>query len=385
MKKLLAMVMAMTMLCASMGVLATETATTSDTEVLSFDFEGVESLADEGLATIKEEGTTVGVTKEVVETVGEGDEAVTYTITPQQGEQMAVISGTGTTGGTYFEYDKPGDKSPLEWGSMYKLSFWWYCTGQEKAPAIYLVGGGIGMQANNTYYIPSTGWRVGRTWRYYTMYFVTADPTDSTTDNVPIEIRFRLISGSTQYIDDITISKADGTFINFATVSKADSAIAATSTLTSDNFWKNSSYITLQNGYAVGNEYPNIPVYAIRYAPTAVCTDYVQIVSQYIPKALGEKTTLVAAIYSKDEKTGLDKLETIKTQDFTYNLKTYSTNNYGDKILLEDAGVRYMNVDMRDYEGCYIKAFMWSSVAGLIPVSGTATLPAAPVVETPAA
>ncbi len=376
--------MAMTMLCASMGVLATETATTSDTEVLRFDFEGVEYVADEGLATIKEDDSKeIKVTKQVEETVGEGDSAVKYTITPPQGEQMAVIKDAGT--GTYFEYDKPGDRSPLEWGSLYKLSFWWYCTAQEKAPAIYLVGGGTGMQANNTYYIPSTGWRVGRTWRYYTMYFVTADPTETTTNNVPIEIRFRGISGAVQYFDDITISKADGAFLNFATVSKADSTIAATSNLTSDNFWKTASYITLQNGYAVGSDYPSIPVYAIRYEPTAVCTEYVQIVSQYIPKVLGEKTTLVAAIYSKDEKTGLDKLETIKTQDFTYGLKTYSTANYGEKILLEDAGVRYMNVDMREYEGCYIKAFMWSSVSGMVPVSGTAILPAAPVAETPAA
>lgn len=386
MKKLLAMVMAMTMLCASMGVLATdETEDISVVEsnvVFNVDFdpnkEGEEVVASkEGVTTFEGaivDKATVGIA------VADGQPGPT-------GDKCAQIAN-----GKRILFDwRAAANSKLEYGNSYKLGFWFYSdmdmtTTTQTSPNAWVLPKleGVGINASGQYYTTPIRASMKPTWNYYEIYFTTAESGEEGT-KPSMYLVFKGNGGtdntSLNYYDDITITKADGAFISFAKTTDY-----GTSQFNSNFFSKNTPRkdITLAGGTAGIKTwvYPRV----VRSLPVTSFTGATRVMAQYSPKTLNEKTTLIAVVYEKQGDKSVVKNIYMQNHEYVAD-EVMSTEDETvlDHYLLQPT-TTYLDIPEADYAANrYIKAFMWSSVAGLIPVSGTATLPAAPVVETPAA
>ncbi len=356
MKKLLAMVMAMTMLCASMGVLATGevTETTNPNLVFYTGFEVSDFTETNGITTNK------------------GREASITTDEHYLGEKCAKVALATTAG----DYRMILNLRPVESGETYKLSFWYKFVGQyeEFAPTLY-VGTTIDNGSSYEWKLASIKDNGGTVvpkstagqWNYYEIYVPV--PVCAADVEPKLTVLFRTAQSGqdtdVQYYDELRLEKVDGVSLSFA-----DANATVMSDLTSDKFGQSSGDVfAAGTEMTVGNTERIVYPFVVKKAASNTATGSVRVFSHYVPQDTTETTTLIAGVYK--DVNGTPQLQNVFVKPCVYN-ETIET------------GIDYLDVDMTSYEGCYIKAFMWSSVSGLIPVSGTATLPAAPVAETPA-
>ncbi len=389
MKKLLAMVMAMTMLCASMGVLAEEEETVEPIMLpASYGFEDEEtnifSFSDVGYMRIVESdgGSTE---EEATETAGE--EAVDETVVlPHSGNKMLKMWRTGLSDK---ECSLNAKLIQLEKNSRYKISFW-HRSEVGKAPYIIIKAGNEMYIKNVNRNILSAGTK--QAWNYYEVLFTTTENTalsfnfvarggqDSTTKE-----NFEIVD----YYDDFRLEKLKDANVS---IFAAKPAYLNHTNIDTYDAKSRTSYFNPATTFSIEGAADNIHVYPtyLRGTPVTEFKGSVTVTSHYYPRKLGEKTILTVGIY-KDEN-GTPILKGIESAEYTYNKKAEDiaegkvvSDTYPAHQRL-DLNVNNLTISADDYEaGCYLRVFMWSSVSGLIPISGTTTLPAAPVVETPAA
>lgn len=356
MKKLLSMALAMVLLCASMasmGVLA------SDTVIMSYGFEAEE---DEAL-----KGPLFDNIKEGLATVLDS--------TVDTSEPVKPVSGT-----KYIRLENVADNDKittyssrmpkLEAKTQYKLSFYWHGGGTFEYPAVKLSGP---ISMNNykrfNYVFPKTGTDA---WMKIEVYFVT-DDTIAEEQKLTIQLYTTTKESKYEYYDDFKLEKVDGASIRF---------ISGTPSLTTDGTLTRTvqanatrfGYYQPKNTYSIGAENPYIWPVASSGVEAKTCTGDINIVSHYVPKTVGEKTILIAAIYK--DINGVPSLLGMKIN----NTCEYPTTAIAETTAMAahnrmDLGFDTLTINASELEaGCYIECFMWSSTAGLIPVSGTATL-----------
>ncbi len=359
MKKLLSMVLAMVLLCASMasmGVMA------SGTVIMSYGFEAEE---DKLLGGALFDNINEGVATVLDSTVNTSEP-----IKPVSGTKYLRLDNTTTTRKKLSAYDSRMPK--LDAKSRYKLSFYWHGNENFEYPAVNLSGP---IKMNNytrtNYIFPKTA---KDAWMKIEVYFVTDD---TLAEEQKLGIQLYTASG-TEYYDDFKLEKVDRASIRF---------ISGTPSLTQDNTLTNTvqgnttryGYYQPKNTYSIGNEKPYIWPAASSGIEAKTCTgnEDINIVSHYLPKAIGEKTILIAAIYK--DINGVPTLQGIKVNDTC----EYITTSIAQTTALAahnrmDLGFDTLTISASELEaGCYIECFMWSSVSGMIPLSDVATLPAA--------
>lgn len=369
MKKLLGILLTAVMVCTSMGVLATNNAT-DDKVVVSVGFEEEMKTDENGKSTIG----AFSITKSagVIEPTTSHKFSDTVTVTPHAGAtgtHFLKIGGTGKANTDYlrFTFTAGAQNNPFEWGTCYKISFWYASTRQYGFPNLYFEGGAQEYRANNTLLYPQS--KAAVNWRYYEVYFRTKDkPADGTvTPGFGIRLEHDGQAKHYQYYDDFKITKADGAFIGFA------------KSVTSQTNLQAANYKAIKTvPVTIGTETLNFCPTCVVYTPaTDISVKTVKVVSQYIPKTdLTKVTYLVASIY-KNDTNGMQILQGLKLLPCTYGKTKYMTSA---SSLSESGfnGIKVMDLDLTAYgNDCYVKAFMIDDIASLNSASLTATLPAA--------
>lgn len=360
MKKLLATLLAMTMLGASMAVLAEgEAETVVDPNlVYAYGWEDDETLGfyANGNA-VAGSFTTVGAT-----TLGEGESAVT--VTPHGGEKMLKLAGldNGSQNNMF-----PA-RATMEWGTKYKVSFWYYDTAGT-SPKFFVSCGGGDFRNNGNWW--ALNHPTANTWTYYEIFFVTADSGEAA--NPAISLYLRTATGDTEFYDDLRIEKAEGANISYSTTAPGVTSLA---TVRADG--SRLAYFVPQKEYTIGGEKPQIPAIGVKTTPAEVATGTINVVSQYTPSTLTEKTSLITVVYTKKDNKMMIADVLIKPCDYTATAVYDKAEPPVFQYYQLETGINSQTVDMTKYEeGSFLKSFMWSSAAGLLPVSGTETLPAA--------
>jgi len=379
MKKLLSMALAMVLLfatMASMGVMA------SDTVIMSYGFEAAENEAlmeqnkgwtslftglEAGKATILDSSTTNIETEPVKPVSGTGYLKLENTEAFNNKDQKYI---------TAFPKAMPA----LEAKTQYKFSFYWHGGGTLQYPAIKLSGPVVmnGYKRDNFIFVNS----IKDAWVKFEVYFVTDD---TLAEEQKLGISLYTHSG-TDYYDELKLEKVEGASIRF---------ISGTPSLTKDNTLTNTVQANTtrygnfkpKNTYSIGTEKPYIWPVASSGIEAKSCTgnEDINIVSHYIPKAVGEKTALIAAIYK--DINGVPSLQSVKVNDTCEYPVTpiAETTAMPEPHNRMDLGFDTLIVNAEELDaGCYIECFMWSSISGMKSLSNVATLPAAPVAATPA-
>ncbi len=360
MKKLLSMVMAMVLLCASMGVLATE-GETDPNLVFYTGFEGetnsftvIEKYTiDE---TVKITSSSSGAAR-IVSITDEADKEMF-------GNQCAEVSMNRSSGDDRMEFIN----TPLEAGKVYKFSFWFKYTGNSEAFSPKILGQvksgstvagwfGVWNTSNSDIVIPKTA---KDTWSYYEIYIPVQMGLNTPTLNIQFRTPFTANNADKFYYDEIRVEKVDGASLRFAEGSKfAMSNLASYATLDNANGLERATAATVSlDGENTATFYP----FAVKSVAPNAATGSVPVFSHYIPQNTAETATLIAGVY-KDVK-GTPQLQNVFVKPCVYN----------EAI---EAGIDYLDVDMSSYEGCYIKAFMLDGANMLKPMVDSEVLPAA--------
>ncbi len=368
MKKLLAMVMAMTMLCASMGVLAADGEETVIDPNVVWTF-GAELTDINGAMPFYSSGNTAYATMS-------GADAEASGITPVSGERVMFIKSDddSVTGAQIFNCF-PTYMPELEAGTHYRLSFYHYNTGGISTPVLLVSGGGTTIDPRGGSF---AAYPAGATnaWNYYELDFVTAK---SMEEGTKLNMSVRSQNGANIAYDDFKLEKVNGADIRFVsgTIAKGTVATVLSQSATKDYQTGQADYIAKTADEKDVLVYPS----SVLANDATAATGTINVVSSYIPKTKDETTTLCIAVYEENGDLPQLKDVIIENQTYTYTEVKSEDETVNHYYLGEDR-MKTVPVDMSQYEGCYIKAFMWSSVSGLVPISGTETLPAA-VAETP--
>lgn len=369
MKKLLSMALAMVLLCASMasmGVMA------SDMVIMSYGFEAAE---DELL-----KGPLFDNIKEGIATVLDSTVNTSEPVKPVSGTKYVRLENVAKNNKitTY-----PSRMPQLEAKTQYKLSFYWHGGGNFEYPAVKLSGPvSMNNYIRTNYVFPKTA-KDG--WTKIEVYFVT-DDTIAENHKLSIQLYTTENESKYEYYDEFKLEKVDGASIRF---------ISGTPSLTVDNTLTTTvqanairfGYYQPKNTYSIGTEKPYIWPVASSGIEAKSCTgnEDISIVSHYIPKAVGEKTALIAAIYK--DINGVPSLQSVKVNDTCEYPVTpiAETTAMPEPHNRMDLGFDTLIVNAEELDaGCYIECFMWSSISGMKSLSNVATLPAATAV-TPAA
>lgn len=264
--------------------------------------------------------------------------------------------------------------------AVYKLSFWFkygvFTAGNVFAPRILIQDGTDKASPINMLYSVKENGDIIPTcnvdeWTYYEVYFAVTDATTHLT----IQLRNAGTAKAKDafYYDEFKLEKVeDGLSYNFA---EGDSTKAgfAMSDLTSVQFGA-----TTGNNRALGteltidNETVTLYPVVLTAKPKTEATGVVRVITRYIPNALPKQATMVLAVYKDDAVTKLPVLQGMETDDLEYATTTRNTETDGTETsfnILQNAGIQYTDIDMSKYEeGSYLKAFLWSSAQGMVPL-----------------
>lgn len=369
MKKLLSMALAMMLLFASVGVFAEGEATEEPVApvnpnlILNADFEpnkeGEEVVASkEGITT--SEGTivdkkTVGIAPAAGTPGPEGDLCIEL----EPNKRLVIDRAEGSSG--------------MDYSQTYKMSFWFY-TGQTSANNGWTMPfiDGSGIKANGQWYTTPARTSTNPEWTYYEIYFDKGDaPEDSTTPSYWHQFKGNGGKDGSykNYYDDLKIEKVDGASITFAKTSGY-----ATSTFDANFFGKNSKTIRT---FSDGTKDATTWVYSrvIKSVPVSAFTGATRVIAQYTPKTLNEETTLIAVVYEKQgDKSVLKNIYTQACPNKADAVMSATDETVLDHYLLQPT-TTYLDIPEADYaENCYVKAFMWSSTQGMLPLGSDAVL-----------
>lgn len=355
MKKLLGILLTTVMVCTSMGVLGAgtedKTVPVSSNVVWTY---GAEEK--EGLLWYPQGNGTNGYIKSVPASenipVCPGSEGTHY---------LEISDNADVKGAQIFDAH---DKFPIiEANTHYRLSFWFYTNSGAPTPAMVFSYTGAKMDpygANKNVF--PLGKQNG--WKLYEIDFVTASNLES---GKKIKITLRSNDSLLYLYDDFKLEKVSGADIRFV----KEMSVTDIATIRSNSTLKTRT--TAAADYTADYEGKNASVYPMCIVgdDASVFTDVKKVVSTYIPKTVGESTTLCVAIY---EKSG--KLKDIIIKPKTYEFQKSMTNETIDYYYLADDRFTIVDIDASLYPNCYMKAFMWSSIADMSAISEAATLPA---------
>lgn len=357
MKKILGILLTAVMLLTSMSVLAANEATDPNL-VYAYGWEDNETLG-----FYSSGGAAAGNILTVGETtLGEGEAAVT--VKPHSGEKMQQFSGLANNN----QHNMFPARATMEWGTKYKVSFWYYDTAGTSPRFFVTCGGAEFCNAGNWWALNHP---TAHTWTYYEVYFVTAD--SGTGANPAISLYLRTSASEYEFYDDLRIEKAEGANISYSTSAAGVTALA---TVRADG--GRLQYFDPQVGYTIGGVQPQIPAIGVKTTPAETATGIINVVSQYTPVALNEKTSLITAVYKNEGNDAVLKDVLIKPCDYTAT-PIYDTED-PTKISYYrlETGINSQSVNMSAYgEGCYLRSFMWSSISGMVSLSNAPTLSAA--------
>lgn len=349
MKKLLGILLTTIMLCTSMGVLG------ANDYVWSNSLETYE--VNSGMPTAFMYGSSAkNVSISVVNTKDEG----LATVQGLGDKCLKIVGNTGATG-TYYTRNKEANGIPkLEANTTYKYSFWWYPVGTSGDVAIqfglYSIGGAKIRSLGQYYGVPNGKCNQ---WNYYEIYFHTKDVFTEDEEYRPY-VEMKPVAGRTEYYDMFAFEKVEGVSISFFDGSNGVGKSNVSKMTATDRY-------VAQTNHQIENQYPSIYAVAANGVPVSEAKGKINIVTHYIPNKLTDKNILVAGIYQKEGDNEKLRQVLIKTNDYKAE---------GDSLKY-DSNIRDLSVDMTNYPGCYIKAFVLSDFNAMKPISTIATLPAA--------
>jgi len=367
MKKLLGILLTAVMVCTSMGVLGTGT---ESNVVFHVDFEDAKSFVDAGFTTANETYTSIGTYNSDV-----------VALSTACGKNYGIIGDKSTTGTKdAWTYSSKAAGHTYEKNSTYKISFFYLSGpwgGSNAAPLDLDVTGIRCDTIGGFHRLPTSG---ANKWGYTEIYAVT--PEGEGTVDVSIIVKTHSLA-KYQYIDEFKIEKVNTASISFmgGTVSTdyaerylvnaadANGAKYYTSGGTGNPHYAERTY---------GTEKIRVYARALNGTDKLNFSGKINVVSNYVPKTLGEKTNLVCAIY-KNDANNMPVLKNVVIKEYTYDKTTTGLSGSTNFVVIPRAGTNHdLEIDASQYEaGCYMKAFMISNLSNLKSLSPIATLPAA--------